>query len=185
MQIRLTKISDSVTPQLENIIKAISSQGLRRTLVYGANKFVEMTKQNFGNQGRYREEQWPPLSEKYAKRIGRRNATLKVSNDLYNSIKIGAPRMNYIEIFTTNKYAAAHTFGSPKIKLPKRNFWPVQFKSPSYSRLLWTPEREMIIALSRQLHIVSNGALPILNYYATRGQFTYGNIFTGPQSPAE
>lgn len=180
MQINIKKIQDSITPQINNIIRAIGSQGRKRILLVAGQKFQEMTKQNFGNSGKYRDSQWPPLSAKYAKKVGRKNATLKKSGDLYNSILLGQPRSNYIEIFTKSPYAAAHTFGSKRTNLPKRNFWPVQFLTPTYSRLLFNAEKDLVTTISRQMTILSSGALPLQSSNIERSQPQYGNIFSAP-----
>lgn len=181
MQIKIKKVSDSVTQSIDSIIRAIDKNGRKKILQYGADIFIKMTKANFGSSGRYRDEKWPPLSKAYAKKVGRSYATLKVSGNLYNSIKVGRRSSNFIEILTENPYAAAHTFGSKTMK--KRNFWPVEFSkgNPSLSRLLYPAEREFVIAITRRLTLLSGGALPTYNDTIKRSEMTYGNPFSPAQ----
>lgn len=178
MQLNIIKVQDTVTSQLQGIIRAISHQGRKVLLNRMAQEFVRQTKSNFGSSGQYRDGKWPRLSKDYAKKVGSSTPTLKRSGELYNSIRIGNSKENSITITTKNPYAAAHTFGYPPRNLPKRNFWPVQFQSPNYIRLLFNSEKDMNIVISKQLNILSSGALPVQTSTMTRMSPQYGNVFT-------
>lgn len=179
----LTKTSDTVTPALKNMIRAIGGNGRRRILISMGQKFVDMTQSNFGQSGgKYKDSTWKPLSKSYSKRVGSSVPTLKRSGELFKSIRMNSPRQNFVEIYTKNSYAAAHTFGNRSRNLPPRNFWPIQFSTPSYSRLLFNAEKEMIVEIGKRLSIQSGGAFPRLSLSIVRSPFQYGNVFTSPQS---
>ncbi len=183
MIINVRKVQDSVTPSITGILRAISRQGIRRLLVATGQEFLRQTRASFGgNNTKYLAEKWPPLSPAYAKRVGRTKATLKVSGNLYNSIKLNSPRSNFIEVYTTNKYAAAHMLGYPPRNLPRRNYFPIQFYTPTYSRLTWNSERDLVVEISKRMTILSGGHLPRLSSAIIRSLPTYGNPFTAPQS---
>src|ERR1039458_5348609 len=179
----IVKRFDSVTPAIGNIARAIGVQGRRRMLTSVAKKFIEMTHSNFGqSSGKYKEKTGPPLSPAYAKRIGSKQATLHRTGELYNSIKAGSPRNDYIEVYTKNKYAAVHTLGSRAQHIPRRNFWPMQIVTPSYTRMLFSAEKELVHEIGKTLTLLSNGALPRLSTNITRSYPKAGSIFTKPQS---
>jgi phage gpG-like protein len=180
--ITITKIYDTVTPALHNIVWAFGDQGRRLLLISTARKFIEETKSNFGKTGKYRDKEWPALSAAYAKKVGRRTATLKKTGALMSSIKMNSPRKNFVEIYTNIPYAAANVFGSKKQNIPARNFWPVQFTQPSYSRLLFNAEKDMIVEIGKRLNVLSSGVLPRLSSNIVRSQLQYGNPFTSPCS---
>jgi phage gpG-like protein len=183
MQISIKQVQNSVSSQLEGIIKTLSAQGRRRLLIGAGAEFLRQIKSNFGNAGgKYKETTWPPLSKAYAKRVGSSTPTLKRTGALQNSFQMNSPRANYIEVFTKNKYAAAHLFGSKKQGIPKRNFMPIQFYQPTYSRLLMSAEKDLVIEISKRMNILSGGALPRLSSAINRSLPSYGNPFSGPQA---
>ena len=152
-------------------------------MIAAAQEFVRQTKANFSTDTKYKEKPWAPLSPKYAKKVGHSQSTLKLSGALYNSILTNSPRANWIEVFTKNPYAAAHTFGYKPHHLPARNFWPIQFYSPTYSRPLYNSEKDLIIEIGKRFTIFSNGILPRLTGGAIlRSPPQYGNPFASPQA---
>jgi phage gpG-like protein len=183
LSINIRKTQDSVTSQLQGILRAIGLQGRKRLLIGAGNEFISQIKSNFGQPGgKYKETTWPPLSKAYAKRVGSSTPTLKRTGALQNSFQMNSPRANYIEVFTKNKYAAAHLFGSKKQGIPKRNFMPIQFYQPTYSRLLMSAEKDLVIEISKRMNILSGGALPRLSSAINRSLPSYGNPFSGPQA---
>lgn len=90
-----------------------------------AEKFLEITRENFGDEGVDRPNEWPALSPKYAKRVKRDHATLFLSGDLETSITFDASNPDYAEVSTANPYASAHQFGNPDGNLPARGFFPL------------------------------------------------------------
>ena len=183
MRVNIVKTQDSITPAIIGMAKALGIQGRRRVLKYTADEFVRQTHTNFGggSGSKYKEHIWPALSKAYAKKVGRTYATLKVSGDLFNSIKANTPRNNWVEVYTTNKYAAAHMLGYEPRKLPKRNYFPIQFYTPTYSRLLWNSERDLLFQVSKWFTIMSDSHLPRLPYSVVRSLPAYGNPFSPPQ----
>lgn len=177
MKISITKIHDTVTPQLLGLIRAFNEDSKRKILLKLGQSFNKQTKENFGTNGKYRDKTWPRLSKAYSKKIGSSVPTLKRSGNLYNSIIISAPRNNYIEIYTNNKYAAAQVFGNKNNNLPPRNFFPVQFSTPNYSRLVFNAEKELNAIILNQMKILSGGALSSTTNIKRSG-FEYGNPFS-------
>lgn len=167
--------SNTVSPEIDRMIKSLSSSSTRKILSNVAQEFINQTKSNFGTSGNYREKQWPAYSISYAKKVNTTTPTLYRSGKLYNSIKINSNGGNWIGVSSNTAYSAAQTFGSPKTNLPARNFWPVQFQSPNYSRLLLNSEKQINNVIARQLVIQSDGAFPYPIF--TRQTFTYGNPF--------
>lgn len=183
MQITIHKVQDSVTPSINNLIKSISSTGKNQLLLFGGRELLRQTRNNFGGGSQYRDKNWSPLSKAYAKKVGHYNATDERTGQLKNSILLGRPRSNFIEIYTRNKYAAAIAFGDKKKKLPARNFWPVQNSgNPSYNRLTYNSDRDLFKVLTTRLNILSNGSFPRQSTMIERMRPEYGSPWTGPQS---
>lgn len=90
-----------------------------------AEKFFELTRENFGSEGIDRRVEWPALSPKYAKRVKRDYATLFLSGDLESSLTWEGSNPEYAEVFSDNPYAMAHQFGNPSGNLPSRPFMPL------------------------------------------------------------
>jgi phage gpG-like protein len=89
-----------------------------------AEKFFEITRENFGNDGIDRPIEWPALSPKYAKRVGREHATLFVSGELEASLTWQSTP-EYAEVFTDSEYAEVHQFGGGN-HIPARPFMPLK-----------------------------------------------------------
>lgn len=87
-----------------------------------AGEFLELTRQNFGEAGLDRPQEWPELSKKYAKRVGRSYATLFLHGDLFESFQINNA-YQFSEVFSESPYAEAHQFGTDT--LPARGFMPI------------------------------------------------------------
>ena len=178
----IVKRNDSVTPAINSIIKVFSQSGMNRILRFAGQEFIRQTKSNFGNPGgKYKSSPWKPLSPAYAKRIGSKQATLHRTGALYNSIKMNSPKGNYVEIYTKSPYGAAHQFGVRKNHLPARPFFPIESRTPSYSRLVFNSERDLIQVISKAMTSMSGNALPRLSTGITRSQYSYGSPFTGPR----
>ena len=131
MSVNVTKVFDSVTPQLIAIQRAFNQQGRRKLLLSAGQEFLRQIRSNLSTNTKYKEKQWPPLSPKYAKRVGRSQATLKQSGALYRSIQMNSPRKNWVEIYTKSPYAATHFMGDKRRNIPQRNFFPMQLYSPT------------------------------------------------------
>lgn len=171
------QISNTISPSIRNIINALSSHGKSSVLNAAGQKFKQMTLSNFGGNGQYKESNWPPLSRVYAKKVGRSNATLEKTRALYESIKVSAPKGNTIQIYSKNPYASVHAFGSTKLNIPKRNYWPTRNYSNTLASMLNKSETEMINTISKQFNILSSGQLPIITNINTKTNIIYGNVF--------
>ena len=88
-----------------------------------AGRFREIVMENFGETGTDRPEEWPALSPKYAKRVGREEATLFVTGTLMNSVEIDPYNPDAAVVSTKCSYAMAHQYGEGN--MPKRPFFPM------------------------------------------------------------
>ena len=88
-----------------------------------AEKFYEITRNNFGMSGEDRPTEWPPLSERYAKKVDRDYATLFVSGDLEASINWSAANQEYSEVWSDSPLATVHQWGEGRC--PARPFMPI------------------------------------------------------------
>ena len=83
---------------------------------------------NFGQTGIDRPEPWAPLSPRYAKKVGRTFATLEVSGDLKNQVRIDDTDLDKTRVYANNSevpYVLAHQFGYEQNNLPARPFFPI------------------------------------------------------------
>jgi phage gpG-like protein len=178
MQISINLVRNSVSPQISSIIKTFNRSGMNRILRFAGEEFIRQTKSGFRSPGgKYKAKPWPALSPAYAKRIGSKQATLHRTGALYNSIKMNSPKGTYVEIYTKSPYGAAHQFGVRSRHLPARPFFPVESKTPSYSRLVFNSERDLLQVISKSMTSMSKNALPRLSAGITRSQYSYGNPF--------
>jgi phage gpG-like protein len=88
-----------------------------------AGRFREIVMGNFGETGTDRPEEWPTLSPKYAKRVGRDEATLFVTGTLMDSVEIDPYNPDAAVVSTKCPYAMAHQYGEGN--MPKRPFFPM------------------------------------------------------------
>jgi phage gpG-like protein len=98
---------------------------LRQVLGAMAARFKFMCMQNLGATGIDRPSQWDLLSPKYAKRVGRDYATLELTGQLMQSIRMQT-HDDFSEVFVEPDdcpYAARHQFGDDK--MPARPFFPM------------------------------------------------------------
>lgn len=180
LKINLTQRSDTVRPQIKSMVRAFGLQGRRRALTMSGQDVVRMTRSNFGSSGRFRGNKWPPYSRAYSKKVGSRIPTLFRSGKLRDSIKLGAPRGNWIEISTNVKYAAAQMLGNPRQNLPSRNFFPMERMGANRWRPVYSAEREMIVSITKSFRLISGGVIPQINTIQSRSVPTFGNIFQPP-----
>lgn len=89
--------------------------------------FYETVQANFGNYGLDRPIEWPPLSRKYAKKVGRAQATLRVTGRLAGAVKTeyGVEASSVSISKDDVPYAFAHQFGSDKQNIPARPYFPI------------------------------------------------------------
>ena len=164
----IRKIRDEVSPSIRNIMSSLK-QGRSQLLQAAGREFQRQTKVNFGNGGTYRPKSWKPLSNGGP-------ATLVRTGKLKNSIQLGQPRGNYIEIFTRDVRAAALFFGYKPRHLPARNPFPMEYVgSPTYNRLTFKSEKEMFRIITMKLTMLSRGALPNQGALTKRATLSYGN----------
>ena len=183
MDLNIRKLNDSVTPQIDSILRSIGMSGKRRLLLATAQEFQRETKANFGGgNDTYKDKRWPSYSRAYTKKKGKSQPDLKVTGALMNSIKIGSPRSNWIEVYTKHPYAAAQGFGYRPRNLPARQFFPVQMVGSSYSRPTYNSQRDMTIVISKMMTLLSGGVLPRQSPAVMRMMPSYGSPFTGPSA---
>lgn len=121
MRIRLTQ--DSLTPGLRQILGSLP-QAKRRILKRVGERFAEAAKENIGHSGPDRPTRWKSLSSKYAKRVKRPYATLKVSGALQDSIHSQTPTESSVTVVADSDYAAVHQLGGGN-NIPERPYFPV------------------------------------------------------------
>ena len=99
-----------------------------KTSVQGAmaGRFLELTRENFGQSGTNRPIGWENLrSKKYAKRVGRDYATLFLSGELFDSLKIETSSPDHAAVWTENEYANTHQWGDESRNIANRPFMPL------------------------------------------------------------
>jgi hypothetical protein len=142
-----------------------------------------MTKMDFGSSGPYRGKQWPQYSTKYAKKHGSTPTEVR-SGKLRDSIQLGPPRGNWIEIFTTNPAAATQFFGSSSRRknIPARNPFPMEHQGLTYARPSFAADKQLVVTIGKQLSILSSGYLPYQSSAIVRSTYQYGNPLISPQN---
>lgn len=184
MQLKLVKIRDSVSRQIDVLKKTLGTQGRRQVLLSVGREFIQEAQSNFGGKSSvFKDGIWPPLSKQYAKKVGHTSSTLEKTGALRNSIRMDNPLLNYITVYTKNPYAATHMLGSSKLNVPKRNFFPVEFQggNANRSRLVWNSQLRITFEIGKRFHQISGGILPIPSYFQQRMTYEIGNPFNGPQ----
>jgi hypothetical protein len=83
----------------------------------------DCTLENFGATGTNRPNEWPALSERYAKKVKRTYATLEVTGELKGSIGFPNIEGNSVSITAGDEKASYHQIGEGNNKL--RQFFPV------------------------------------------------------------
>lgn len=94
-----------------------------------AAMFYAVVLSNFGPTGFDRPWEWAPLSESYAKRVGRTFATLYVTGALRSTIAATADEnAGLVSMGKTGQvpYSLAHHYGNPAGNLPARRVFPLQ-----------------------------------------------------------
>lgn len=90
-----------------------------------ASRLHDIVLKNIGDTGIDRPNAWAPLSKRYAKRVKRSHATLRVSGDLIRSIRSAAD-WSHGEVWQDDssvEYGPAHQFGEGH--MPLRPFFPI------------------------------------------------------------
>ena len=118
---------DDLNSQLENAFKNLVSRPVARRQILGAMaaRFKLSCIQNLGHSGEDRPNEWSALSPKYARRVGRPDATLDLTGRLMRSIRVNV-QDDYAEVFVDPDecvYAARHQWGDET--MPKRAFFPM------------------------------------------------------------
>jgi phage gpG-like protein len=114
-----------------------------------AAEFLEITRQNFGNEGVDRPYPWPDLSPKYARKVNRKHATMVLTGDLYDSYQLDNSNAEYAEVYTDNPYASAHQNGEGH--MPLRPVMPLMNKSNAQSTELTPYAEEKILAAAKKV----------------------------------
>ena len=109
-----------------------------------ATAFGDIAHRNFGLDGDDRAFEWPDLSPKYAKRVGRTLATEYLSGDLSASLQVDNDNPEFSEVSLNTPYAVAQHDGNPENNLPARPVFPILNKSTDEDVVL-TPRAEQDI----------------------------------------
>lgn len=148
MNIVLKVRSDTVTPALNKLSLVLAEK--RRLHRAIGEKFLEMSKRNFGVSGQYRSQGWRPLTKKYQKRIryyGPPKLVLK--GNLRSSIRLSVTTSE-ATVYSDSPYAAVHQFGGGN-NIPARPYFPVIGSDGNY-RLTKRAEFEIQNALQAELN---------------------------------
>lgn len=92
-----------------------------------AEAYFNITYNNIGEQSMFRAMTWAPLSPNYAKKVGRSHATLFVTGNLLNAIKLDNSSSVESVVSVSDSdcvYAVAHQYGYPPRNLPPRPYFP-------------------------------------------------------------
>lgn len=148
MNITIKVKSDTLTPAL-NKLRLVLTEKRRLNRAMG-EKFLEMTKRNFGVSGPYRSQAWPPLTKRYQQRIRYYGAPKLVrKGDLRSSIRIEVSDTEAI-VYSESAYAAVHQFGGGN-NIPARPYFPVVDTEGNF-RLNKRAEFEIQNALQAELN---------------------------------
>lgn len=93
-----------------------------------AERFQDCVLRNFGATGDFRPwSGWPPLSPRYAKKVGRTYATLEVSGRLKGNVLLELGANNNFRVTSSNDrvpYATVHQTGGGN-NIPAREYFPL------------------------------------------------------------
>lgn len=92
-----------------------------------AERYFEIVRSNFGDFGVDRPTEWAPLTSKYAKRVGRDNATLFVTGKLESAVHMeSGPDSARVFISSDEAPSAlAHQYGYAPSGIPPRPYFPI------------------------------------------------------------
>ena len=90
-----------------------------------ARRFLQITLLNLGNAGIDRPRPWKPLSPWYAKKVGRKIATLILTGKLKSAIHIEDGNKVVVKNEDVS-YATDHQYGNAKKHLPARPYFPIK-----------------------------------------------------------
>lgn len=116
------------------------------------SEFQEAVWDNIGDSGLDRPVPWPPLSPKYARRVGRNHATLYVSGALKHSIKLDNSDPEGCLVFFDGSvpYGMVHQFGGGN-NIPARPYFPVDESGEVMPRTRERVEAAALEELNRSL----------------------------------
>lgn len=118
MNINLKLNEQEITEQILAIAKSVTP-AVESSM---AERFKEMTLSNFGIAGADRPLDWPRLSPRYARKVGREIATLVVSGRLKGAIHTEG---NVVSVSNAQvPYAVIHQTGGKN--MPARPYFPIR-----------------------------------------------------------
>jgi len=153
MQVQFTEIKDDLTKGLQNMITAFASK--KTILGELGNEMANIVRSNFGTSGNYRGNTWPRYSKSYAKKIGSSIPTLLRSGTLKNSIRVTGIDTDTVNIGTNVIYASAQNFGSLKMNIPSRLFFPID----KNNLIKMNANNRLVLNIRNSLKILSNGVI--------------------------
>lgn len=122
LEVDETEVSRLAT-QLEDAVE----QARPRVQAAMAEAYYDVVYGNIGDVGVDRPLFWPPLSKHYAEKVNRSHATLFVSGQLLNAIKLDTSSDEQSTVSVSDQdcpYAVAHQYGYPPKNLPARPYFP-------------------------------------------------------------
>ncbi len=150
MNVTLKITQDTLSPALKKIADSMVLVEKRRLLRALGEKFLQMTKENFGATGKWRSQGWKPLTKNYQKRIRYYGPPkLVLRGTLKSSIRL-AVDSNRALVFTDSEYAAVHQWGGGN-NIPPRPYFPV-YGSGDNVRLTKRAEFELQNVLQSELN---------------------------------
>jgi hypothetical protein len=92
-----------------------------------AERFFEIVRSNFGDFGVDRPIEWAPLTSRYAKKVGRDNATLFITGKLESAVHMETgPDGGRVFISSDEAPSAlAHQYGYAPNGIPPRPYFPI------------------------------------------------------------
>ncbi len=150
MNITLKITQDTLSPALKKIADSMVLVEKRRLLRALGEKFLQMTKENFGATGKWRSQGWKPLTKNYQKRIRYYGPPkLVLRGTLKSGIRLSVDN-NAATIFSESDYAAIHQFGGGN-NVPARPYFPTT-GTPGNVRLTKRAEFELQNVLQSELN---------------------------------
>lgn len=126
MMIEATMDQSDVNALSEHVQDQIEFAAMRVQAAMAA-AYVDVIASNLGSWGIDRPLPWAPLSPGYAKKVGRKFATLYETGAMARAVKTDNSKAYASEVSISEgdcPYALAHQFGYPPHNLPARPYFP-------------------------------------------------------------
>src|SRR5690348_8741597 len=98
--VNLKVVNDGASESFNRAVGYLYPGEKERVLRAVGAKFKLLSIGNFGRTGTDRPEPWKSLSPKYAKKVGRSEATLELSGELFRSLRVSPPSGDSITVYS-------------------------------------------------------------------------------------